>query len=184
MAGCTACRHRRNGNSLAGEGPLLCDECVDDGFGAGGVGVPWSVSDRGRLVAVEGSFAGLNAAVFAGRAAHCRAGVLVESGVAGAEFGGVGGARTSSSGRFTMARDLRWPTGPQDDASECGTVVAGDEDHQRECGVGQWPVPRVVVAVVRGAEASASTLGDAARSVRAGCPGIPKIAHEHKRTIS
>ena len=56
------------GDGLAG----LRDECPGDDLATGGVGLPGPVSDRGRLVTVEGTASGIDPDVPAGRSSGCK----------------------------------------------------------------------------------------------------------------
>src|SRR5512142_2136587 len=146
---------KEEGDGLAG----LRDECRGDDVGSGGVGVPGPVSDRGRLVALEGSVAGADAAVLAGRGTNPGAGLSAESGVACADPARMGGAPTIAAGGNEVAGGLCRSTGPPDSASQRGVAAGSDEDDQRECGRGQRTDARHVVAVDRGADTPPRTLG-------------------------
>ena len=134
---------KEEGDGLAG----IRYECLGAGVGAGGVGLPGPVSDRGRLVTAEGPAFGIDPDVPAGRAEDARAGVSVESGVARAELAGVGGARTTATGGSEVTGSLCRSVGPQDGASQRRTAAEGDEDNQRQCGRGQRTDARHVVTV-------------------------------------
>src|ERR1019366_911020 len=110
------------GDGLAG----IRDQRADVGVDAGGVGLPGSVPNRGRLVTPEGAVAGPDAAGLAGRGPHPGTGVPVECRVACAESGGVGGTRAIAKGEDEVAGRLRGPTGPSDGPPQCGTAAEGD----------------------------------------------------------